>query len=411
MRPLAAIGRRWPRLGRVHELPGWVRALLVGRFLNALGSMAWVFVPLYLVADRGLSTSAAGGIAAAYGVGMIVGNLVGGSVGDRLGLRATLATASLGSAVGCLVVPFAPTGALALVLALTGALGGVSRPVSFALVTGSLPTDQRRQATAWMRAVNNAGTVLGPPLGGLVAAYDFTWIFVGDAAASVLMLGVVLTVVPRSGRTIAPAGVPTHVVGALRRDPRFVLLLVSVLLVDTSYRFAYTAIPWQLDELGAAPWVYGTTISLNCALIVLFEPYLAHRLRHREAWRLITVGYTLVGVGWLVLAPSPGVIAALAAVAVVTAGEMLYKPTATATAADRAPEGMHGRYQSLYGAASIGGTVLAPPLAGVLFGVGSVGLWTGGSLLALVGAAALGLSWRRLPTTAHDLGGQAPGSG
>ena len=45
---------------RVKDLPGWVRWLLVGRFVNALGSMAWVFIPLYLVSDRGLSEGAAG---------------------------------------------------------------------------------------------------------------------------------------------------------------------------------------------------------------------------------------------------------------------------------------------------------------------------------------------------------------
>ena len=149
-----------------------MKALLVGRFFDALGSMAWVFVPLYLVSDRGLDTPEAGSIAAVYGVGIIVGNLVGGSVGDRFGMRGTLAVASLAAAVGCALVPFTPTGALPVVLGLMGALGGIGRPVSFALITAALPTDQRRQASALMRAVNNAGTVLGPPIGGLVAACE-----------------------------------------------------------------------------------------------------------------------------------------------------------------------------------------------------------------------------------------------
>ena len=378
----------------MRELPGWVRWLLVGRFVNALGSMAWVFVPLYLVSDRGLSESAAGSIAAVWGLGMIAGNLAGGAVGDRFGLRPTLAFASLASAVGCLLVPLTPTGGLPVVLALMGALGGVGRPVSFALVTSALPTEHRRQATAWMRAVNNAGTVLGPPLGGLLAVHHFGAIFVIDAVASLMMLAVVLFVVPASARVPLSDGAPTRLLAALRQDPRFVLLLLTVVAADTAYRFAYSAVPWQLEALGAAPWIYGTTISLNCALIVLFEPWLAHRLRERPPERLIALGFLLVGLGWVVVAPSPGIAVVLVAVAIVTAGEMLYKPTATAHASDRAPDGMHGRYQSLYGAASIGGTVLAPPLAGALFEVSPQLMWMAGGALGVAAAAVLALTGR-----------------
>ena len=373
----------------MRDLPGWVRWLLVGRFVNALGSMAWVFIPLYLVSDRGLSEGAAGSIAAVWGLGMIAGNLAGGSVGDRFGLRPTLALASLASAVGCLLVPVTPTPALPVVLALMGALGGVGRPVSFALVTSALPTAHRRQATAWMRAVNNAGTVLGPPLGGLLAVHHFGAIFVIDAVASLMMLGVVMFVVPTAARVPLPDGTPTRLLAALRRDPRFVLLLLTVVAADTAYRFAYSAVPWQLDALGAAPWIYGTTISLNCALIVLFEPWLAHRLRDRAPERLFALGFLLVVVGWVVVAPSPGIVVVLVAVAVVTAGEMLYKPTATAHASDRAPDGMHGRYQSLYGAASIGGTVIAPPLAGALFELSPRLMWVCGGALGMAAAAVL----------------------
>jgi MFS family permease len=373
----------------MRELPGWVRWLLVGRFVNALGSMAWVFVPLYLVSDRGLSEAAAGSVAAVWGVGMIAGNLAGGAVGDRFGLRPTLGMASLASALGCLLVPLTPTAGLPAVLALMGALGGVGRPVSFALVTSALPTEHRRQATAWMRAVNNAGTVLGPPLGGLLAVHHFGVVFVIDAVASLLMLAVVMLVVPAAGRVPLPEGAPTRLFGALRQDPRFVLLLLTVVAADTAYRFAYSAVPWQLDALGAAPWIYGTTISLNCGLIVLFEPWLAHRLRDRAPERLIALGFLLVGVGWVVVAPAPGVALVLVAVAVVTAGEMLYKPTATAHASDRAPDGMHGRYQSLYGAASIGGTVIAPPLAGALFELSPRLMWVAGGALGIAAAAVL----------------------
>jgi MFS family permease len=55
------------------------------------------------------------------------------------------------------------------------------------------------------------------------------------------------------------------------------------------------------------------------------------------------------------------------AIVVITAGEMLYKPTATAHVADVAPDGMVGRYSSLYAAASVSGMFLAPALGGITY--------------------------------------------
>ncbi len=243
--------------------------------------------------------------------------------------------------------------------------------------------------------------MLGPPLGGLLAVHHFGAIFVIDAVVSLMMLAVVMVVVPASAVVPLPDGAPTRLLAALRQDPRFVLLLLSVVAADTAYRFAYSAVPWQLEALGAPPWIYGTTISLNCALIVLCEPWLAHRLRERPPERLIALGFLLVGLGWVVVAPSPGIAVVLVAVAVVTAGEMLYKPTATAHASDRAPDGMHGRYQSLYGAASIGGTVLAPPLTGTLFEVSPQLMWVAGGAIGVVAAAVVALMGRGSRVGAH----------
>jgi MFS family permease len=55
---------------------------------------------------------------------------------------------------------------------------------------------------------------------------------------------------------------------------------------------------------------------------------------------------------------------------------------------------MHGRYQSLYGAASIGGTVIAPPLAGGLFEVSPRLMWVAGGVLGVAAAAVLASTGR-----------------
>jgi MFS family permease len=379
-------------------VPDWLRILLAGQFVTSAGPMVVAFLPLYLVSARGLSESAAGLMAGVYGAGVIGGSLVGGSIGDRIGHRRALMGAESLAALGCALVPLVPDPALPVVVLVPGLGLGLARPVLFALATEGVPPASRRQAVAMLRAVDNAGIAIGPLLGGLAAAWHFEVIFVADSASSLVFVLFLAVRVPDPSRLDDPdQDAPATLLASLRRDRRMLLLLGTIIAVDTSYRFAYAGMSFHLHELGARPWVYGATITLNCVLIVMLEPWLAGRLRARETSSLLAIGFALVGLGWAVVAAVPTIAAAFVAVTVVTFGEMLYKPTATAHAADSAPAGMVGRYQSVYGAASITGEFLSPPICGVLFVVSVQLMWWVGAALAVLPALLIALAWRRLP--------------
>ncbi len=375
-------------------LPRWIWILLIGSFIATVGVVVELFLTLYFVESRDISVGHAGFLVGLSGVGIILGNLFGGGIGDRVGLRRTLVWSTVATIPLLLSVPICPVDWLGPVLLAMGFAQGIYRPVSAAVITVALPADVRRQAVAWLRVSWNGGAVIGPPLGALVAAWRFDMIFVLEAIASVVLL-VSVAFVPRTTGAVAEDVVRRSTWSALRADPRMVLLLSAIVLVDASYRFSYTAMPLQLRDLDAPHWVYGLTISVNAGLIVLMEPWLASRLRHVDTIRLLVWGFVLVGAGWAVLIPNPLVSIAFAGVIVVTAGEMLYKPTATAHAADRAPAGMHGRYQSLYAAASISGMFTAPAIVGLTYPVSPQLTWVVAAALALA-AAALLLVWSRL---------------
>lgn len=374
----------------LRDAPPWLRALLLGQLVSAAGSLAWLYLSLWLVDTRGLSPESAGVVTAAYGAGAIAGNLGGGSLGDRVGLRHALALSQGLGLLTCLAFPVCP-GAVLLPLALGHGLAvGAGRPLMSAVVAAGLPSDLRREAIAFSRAAFNAGTVIGPPLGGLLAQHHFGWVFAVDAATSAVLLAVVLRRVP-GGPPVATR--PTD--GLLRilgRDTRVRSLVLSVLAVDTTYRLLYTAVPLFLVASGAPAWVYGLSISLNAAMIVLLEPKVARRLAHRPAVPVISTGYAIVGAGWLLLGAAPAVVTAFAAVLVISVGEMLYKPTATAHAADLAPPGAEGRYQSLYASASIGGMVLSPLLGNSLYAAAPRVVWPAAAGVALLAALLLSRS-------------------
>ena len=107
---------------------------------------------------------------------------------------------------------------------------------------------------------------------------------------------------------------------------------------------------------------------------------------------MIAAGFACIGIGLAVLGVWPALGGAAVAIAVMTAGEMLYKPTATAHVADAAPDGMVGRYSSLYAAASISGMFLAPAIGGTTYQHAPELLYPVAAGLALVAGVVLLLS-------------------
>jgi MFS family permease len=386
-------------------LPVWMRWLLLGQFLNATGSLAWLYLTLYLVQQRGLSPAQAGLVAAANGAGTIVGNLAGGSLGDRFGMRRSALACLVASSVSCAVVPLVPTVGLAVVMAARGLAGGATRPLLSATIAGELPPARRREGIALSRSVLNAGTVVGPPVGALLAAHAFAAVFVVDGLTGLLLAALIFRFVPRDDVAAARAGsrAAGSLWAALRRDAALRRLLLGIVAVDTTYRLLYTVLPVQLADQGVSAMAYGLLVSLNCIVIVVAEAPLALALRDRPAPAVIAAGFGFVGLAYLVLGISPGLVLAVVAMVVLTVGEMLYKPTATAHAADLAPAGMTGRYQSAYGAASISGTMLSPALGGAVYDVAPGLLWPLAGVVALTAA----LLFRR--TASREVGGPATG--
>jgi MFS family permease len=374
-------------------LPPWLRALLVGQFVNAAGALAWVYLTLYLVQSRHLSTPHAGLLTGVNGAGLIAGNFVAGWIGDRIGARRTLIFGLVSWAVCCAFVPVTPVPALAPLLLFAGIVGGFSRPLMLAVALAAVPAGQRRTAAALSRVAFNAGAIVGPPLGALAASWNFALVFVADAVSSLILAAVVLRCAPadQPREPVVAGSRPESVLRTLRRRPLALAVLLTVVVVDTSYRQLYVGLPLELHRLHAPTVVYGLTVTANCVIVVAAEVWVALRMARHPPGRVIALGYAFVGVSWLVLAGHPAVATAFVLVAVISVGEMLYKPTATAAVADAAPPGYEARYQSLYAGASISGTVIAPPLGGALFAAHPLGLWLVSGIAPLAAAVLLAL--------------------
>ena len=102
-------------------------------------------------------------------------------------------------------------------------------------------------------------------------------------------------------------------------------------------------------------------MAVGSGLILVLEIPVALRLSGVPSYPIIAVGYALVGVGIALFGLPVSVVSAVVAMVVLTAGEILYKTTATAHVLDAAPDHLVGQYQGLYNGASTSGSLLAAP--------------------------------------------------
>ena len=371
----------------LRDLPRVVWALAAARFVSSAASFAMLFLTLYLTGPRGMSTSTAGLLAGTVGIGFLAGNFTGGRWGDRFGHRRVLLTASSAGGLMLTVVPLMPLWVLVGLLPVQAYLMATGSVSSGALSALAVPRGQRRTSVAVGRAASNAGFVLGPPLGALLVAWSYDAMFVVDGLAVIVVRFALSRWLPRDAPDVGDARAPGNgLLRALRLDRSLVVLLVGVVLVDLVYRQLYSTLPLHLRDSGQPVWLYATVIAVGSALILVLEIPVTQWLQGRHAYGVIALGYALVGVGTAMFALPVSVASVLLAMVVLTAGEILYKTTATAHVLDQAPDHLVGQYQGLYTGAATSGTLLAAPVGTAVYATSPDLLWPLMAVLALAAA-------------------------
>lgn len=359
----------------VRDVPRVVWALAAARFVSSMSSFLMLFLMLYLTGPRGLPIAGAGLVAGASGVGYLVGNFTGGRWGDRHGHRLVLLLASTAAGLGVMAVPYLPVAALAAGLPVFSYLSASAGVSTGALVALAVPRGDRRTSVAIGRAASNAGFVIGPPLGALIVAHSYDALFLVDGSLTVLVAVAVVAYLPHDEPIAAPATGAPGLWSALRADRALVTMLCAVVLVDVVYRQLYTTLPVHLRDAGQPLALYTAIIAAGSALILVLEIPVTLVLRRYPSVPIIATGYALVGVGMAMFGLPVSVLSAVVAMVVLTAGEILYKSTATAHVLDAAPDHLVGQYQGLYTGAATSGTLLAAPIGGVVYALAPGALW------------------------------------
>lgn len=381
------------------EFPSQYWILVAAAFIDRLGgAMLFPFFTLYLTKKFGIGMTEVGMLFAMFALTSVLGSFMGGALTDRFGRKGMLIFGLVMSAASSLLMGVIDSYALfILVIPAVGLLADAGGPAQQALVADLLPEEKRAEGFGILRVVFNLAVTIGPLIGGLLAVQSYLLLFIVDAATSLVTAGVAWFALKETWKP-KPAGANEENesllasfkgYGVALRDRAFLGYLLASMLMTLVYMNMNTTLSVYLrDNHTVSEQGFSYILSLNAAMVVLFQFAITRRLAGRQPMLIMSAGSLLYAVGFAMYGFVNAFWLFLAAMAIITIGEMFVSPTGQAIVVRLAPETMRGRYMAAYGFSWVLPMALGPLLAGfVLDNLEPDWLWY---ICGLVGVLAAG---------------------
>lgn len=356
-------------------MPKAVWLLVIGMVINVTGaSFLWPLNTIYIHEHLGKSLSVAGVVLMLNAGASVVGNLLGGTLFDRFGgYRSIL--------LGTFINVIAMVGMTlwhgwphyVIFLTMVGLGAGIIFPAMYALAGAVWPEGGRRAFNA-VYVAQNAGVAIGSALGGFVASYSFNYIFIANLAMFAAFL---LLASFGYRRMTSVKGAQTNVL-AEHSSVKSRSKLTALLILCVAYMLCWIGyVQWQstiasyTQEVNISLKQYSLLWTVNGALIVLGQPlvnYLLRPLQHNMK-KQIVVGIVIFMASFGVTAFAEDFKGFMAAMLILTIGEMLVWPAVPTIADQLSPKGREGFYQGIVNSMATAGRMFGPVLGGVLVDV------------------------------------------
>jgi MFS family permease len=365
-------------------------------FIDSLGShLLFPFFSLYITQKFNIGMTQAGTILGIYSAFGLVGSMVGGALTDRFGRRQLILFGLVFSAQSSLSLGLANSLAILYPLSIgIGFLSNIDGPAYDAMLADILPEKQRSEGFGILRVADNLAWIIGPAVGGLVAARSFFMLFVIDSVLSCIIAVIFYKLVSetkpaalakKSHETIWQTASGYKV--ALR-DLAFMAFLFASLLMLLVYTQMQNSLPVYLRNVhGFSTEAYGFMLTSTAVLVVLAQLWVTRMTKDRPPFVMMALGAALYAIGFGMF----GFISAyglfILAAFIITFGEMIVVPISQALAANFAPPDMRGRYMAVYGLSAAIPTMIGPGLAGLILDNFNPNLlWYLGGVLCIVPA-------------------------
>lgn len=346
------------------------------RAVSTMGlSLVLAFVGIYLVKHRGLSATEYSSIYLLTNLAQAITHGYAGELSDRFGRRPIMAWA-LGlrgvvmAALGLLVMASAPVWSIAATLLVSASLRGGFEPVAYAVVGDLVPAAQRVHAFGIQRMGTNLGWAIGPALGGLLA-HHLSYGAVFFCSAPILIVTAIA--VSRMREPARTSDVPIKisvrdaVTDAMAR-PSFAMILGCALLFSFVHVQLFTTMPiYAAADLALSESDVGLVYLINGLVVLALQVPAVKLIGRIGSSAALIVGALLYVVAFFGIGAAIGVSSLAAAVALLTAGEILVAPAQHDVVAAEADPARIGRAFGVLGMVQMLGVAGGPVIGGILY--------------------------------------------
>jgi MFS family permease len=380
----------------------WI--LIAALFIDRVGgALIFPFLTLYITKKFGVGMTEVGLIFGLFSIANVVGSVASGALTDRIGRKKILIAGLIISALTHLSMGLVNSfnlffGAAALV----GLFANLGGPAQHAMVADLLPEEKRAEGFGILRIAANLAVTIGPAIGGLLASRSYMLLFVSDAVFSTLT-ALIVWVALRETKPPTSAENPTETLaqtfggyGKVLHDRIFMYFIgASILMVLVYMQMNTTLSVYLRDMHGVSEQGFGYIMSLNAAMVVLFQFTITRWTVSHRPLSLMVAGTLLYAFGFAMYGFVSQYGFFLLAMAIITIGEMLSAPTSQALVAQFAPEEMRGRYMAVFDFSWVIPSAIGPLLAGILMdNADPRTLWYAAGLVGVIAAGAFALLQR-----------------
>lgn len=397
-----------------HEYPRKFWVLVGVGFIDGIGgTLLFPFFSLYITSKFNVGMTEAGLLLSIFSITGLIGSMIGGALTDKFGRKSIMLIGIIFSAISALSMGFVQSlAAFYLLAVVVGTLSNLGGPANQAMIADILPEKQRATGFGIMRVSGNLTWIIGPTIGGFVqtALNSYLPLFIIDTVFSLIVAALVYKFVaetkPEAGANEPQESFLQTVRGyftVLKDKIYLAFISVSILMLLVYTQMYSTLSVFMVNYRNFTSRDYGSLLSISAVLVIVAQIPLTRKLKDYPPMKMMALGAFFYMIGFTMFGLIKPLWLFMAAILIITLGEMIVVPTGQALVASFAPEDMRGRYMATYGLAWTIPQSIGPIGAGLIMdNYDPNWVWYIGGVLAALSIFGFLLLQRKVPAVAPD---------